>query len=460
MCSKAYCLRIFRAISMLLTCGVAAALRPIAMKVARFPARCRPADSPSRAVPVKAVMNETTLMPAIGRRPSIAILVLISAVNPLAMNIYLPSLPALVDVFDTTLAKVQLTVSLYLAAVAVAQIVIGPLSDKVGRRPVLLWGLVVFVAGSLICALSPSIGVFLAGRVLQAAGGCTGIVLGRAIVRDLYDRKQSASMIGYVTMGLAVAPMVGPAIGGIIDPAFGWAASSVLVAAVGTLVLAAAFVNLHETNRLRMGGGFGALVRSYGQLLALPVFWAYALTAAFTSCVFFAFVGGGPFIASEILNMSPTQIGFYFMPVAAGYIIGNWLSGRYSGTAGVARMILYGNILLFFAILSIGVFFGLGLLHPLSLFGPVFFVGLANGICLPSSIAGAVSVRPDLAGAASGLSGSLQIGFGAVTSALVGWLLSGVLWAGTVWPLVLVMAVACALTLICGFWARIADMEL
>ncbi len=404
-------------------------------------------------------MNDTMLTPDLDRRPSIAILVLVSAVNPLALNIYLPSLPTLVGVFDTTMAKVQLTLSLFLAAVAIAQIVIGPLSDRIGRRPVLLWGLVIFIAGSLICAFSASITTFLFGRILQATGGCTGIVLGRAIVRDLYDRKRSASMIGYVTMGLAVAPMVGPAIGGVIDPAFGWAASSVLMAIVGTLVLVAAFVNLHETNKLRRGGGFGGLARSYAELMSIPVFWAYALTAAFTSCVFFAFLGGGPFIASGLLNMSPAELGFYFMLVAGGYIIGNWLSGRYSGTVGVARMIFTGNILLLFAIASIGLFFALGLLHPLSLFGPVFFIGVANGICLPSSIAGAVSVRPDLAGAASGLSGSLQIGLGAITTALVGWLLSGVLWPGTVWPLVMVMAVACLATLASGLWARIADPE-
>lgn len=404
-------------------------------------------------------MKQDVLTPATARRPSIAILVAISAVNPLAMNIYLPSMPRLVDFFATTMSEVQLTLSLYLAAVALAQIAIGPLSDRFGRRPVLLWGLGIFLAGSIICVFAQSISVFLVGRILQAAGGCAGIVLGRAIVRDLFDRRRAASMIGYVTMGMAVAPMVGPAIGGVLDQAFGVVAISIFVTAIGLAVTLAAVVNLHETNHYRMSGGVGELFRNFGTLMRIPAFWAYALTAAFTSITFFAFLGGGPFIASELLDMSPSEYGLYFMLVAAGYIVGNWFSGRYASSAGVLRMITSGNLMLLAAIAAIAAFFAAGYIHPLSLFGPIFFVGIANGICLPSSIAGAVSVRPDLAGAASGLAGSMQIGFGAIASALVGWLLSGVLWPGTIWPLVLIMALACVATLISGFATKITDPE-
>lgn len=392
------------------------------------------------------------------RRPSIALLVAVSAVNPLALNIYLPSMPTLVGILGTTAGMVQLTLSLYLAAVAVAQIGIGPLSDRHGRRPVLLWGLGIFVMGSAVCAVADTIEVMLVGRVLQAVGGCAGIVLGRAIVRDLYDRSQAASMIGYVTMGLAVAPMVGPVLGGTLDENFGWRTSSYLMVVLGILVFAWSWFELHETNHNRIsGGGLGGLARSYAALVRSPVFVSYAMTSAFTSAVFFSFLGGAPFIAAELLHMTPSTYGLYFMLVAAGYMVGNWISGRFSARIGIGRMITSGNTVLALAVSAIALFFWNDLLHPLSLFGPMFIVGLGNGMSLPNAIAGAVSVRPDLAGAASGLTGSMQIGAGAIASALSGWLLSGVLWPGTIWPLVLVMAVACVVAVLAGIAARVLE---
>ncbi|MAA99887.1 MAG: MFS transporter permease [Stappia sp.] len=392
------------------------------------------------------------------RRPTIALLVAVSAVNPLALNIYLPSMPSLAGVFDTSAGVVQLILSLYLAAVAVAQIAIGPLSDRHGRRPVLVWGLGIFVIGSLVCALADTISVMIAGRVLQAVGGCAGIVLGRAIVRDLYDRSQAASMIGYVTMGLAVAPMIGPAIGGLLHEQFGWRTNSWLMLVAGLAVFAWAYFELHETNHARVReGGLRGLARTYAVLLRSPLFLAYATTAAFTSGVFFTFLGGAPFVSVKLLDMTPSEYGFYFMMVAGGYIVGNWLSGRFSARVGLGRMINAGNVTVVIAVGAIAASFGLGYIHPLSLFLPMFLVGIGNGMTLPNAIAGAVSVRPDLAGAASGFSGSLQIGAGAVASALCGWLLSGVLWPGTIWPMVLVMASSCVVTVIAGIAARILE---
>ncbi|WP_425087575.1 multidrug effflux MFS transporter [Stappia sp.] len=394
------------------------------------------------------------------RRPSLPLLVAVSSVSPLALNIYLPSLPVLVDVFGTTAAMVQLSLSLYLAAIAIAQIGIGPLSDRYGRRPVLLWGLGVFLLGSLTCAAATSIEVMLAGRMLQAAGGCAGIVLGRAIVRDLFDRRQSASMIGYVTMGMAVAPMIGPAIGGVLDETFGWRSSSYLMIALGALVLAWAWAELHETNHSRAsGGGVCGLVRSYSALSRSQLFWAYTLTSAFTSAVFFSFLGGAPFLAARLFDMSPSAYGLYFIMVAAGYMVGNGISGRFSERLGISRMIFGGNCVLICAVSAIAATFALGFVHPLSLFAPMFVVGIGNGMSLPNAIAGSVSVRPDLAGAASGLTGSLQIGAGAVASALTGWLLSGVLWPGTVWSLILVMALACAGAVTFGTIARRLELR-
>ncbi len=147
----------------------------------------------------------------------IALLIAVSAVSPLGINMYLPSMPGMARTFDVEFATIQLTLSLYLAAMACGQLIIGSLSDRFGRRPMLLIGLLVFVLGSLVCLIAQNVGILIFGRVVQAIGGCAGITLSRAIVQDLYRRNQVASMIGYVTMGMAVAPMIAPTIGGVLE---------------------------------------------------------------------------------------------------------------------------------------------------------------------------------------------------------------------------------------------------
>ena len=398
-------------------------------------------------------MNAVVEAPAI-RRPSLALLVFVSAVNPLAINMFMPSMPRMTAIFGTTYATVQLTLSLYLATVAVAQSVIGPLSDRFGRRPILLGGMVVFVVGSAVALFAPTIEVLLVGRVLQGAGGCAGLVLARAIVRDLYDRDQAASMIGYVTMGMAVAPMVAPAFGGFLEEWVGWQGSFVVMLATGVVALAWSFPSLHETNRTRgRKGPFGSFLRDWAALLRLPLFWAYSGSAAFGSAVFFAFLGGAPLVTAEIMHASPLDYGLYFILVSIGYMAGNYITGRFAARVGVATMIMTGNTCQLVAVLMMAAFFSAGTLHPLALFGPMMLVGLANGLTLPSAIAGAVSIRPDLAGAASGLGGTIQTGVGAISSSLAGALLVTVM-PGTVWALVWLMLAAAVLAVTCGLSVR------
>lgn len=379
------------------------------------------------------------LDPAFARRPSIAILIAISAISPLGINMYLPSMPGMAASLGVDFSAVQLTLSLYLAAVALAQLVVGPLSDSFGRRPVLMGGLALFIAGSLICALAPGIEVLLFGRVVQAAGGCAGIVLGRAIVRDLYDRNEAASMIGYVTMGMAVAPMLAPSVGGLLDTAYGWRSSFFFLILTGSAILAASALQLHETNpRVARDTPRERLVSSYASLARSRAFWGYALTTSFSSAVFFAFLAGASFVTITLMGQSSSVFGFYMGSVAAGYILGNFLSGRFAGRVGAKPMMLAGLVLALASLSLMAGLFAAGLFHPIVLFAPMFLVGAANGIVLPSGFAGAVSVRPDLAGAASGLAGSLQIGMGALVTPILGALLGQ-----TVWPLIAVM-IACA----------------
>lgn len=376
------------------------------------------------------------------RPPSLWILIAISTISPLSMNIYLPSMAGMVTAFDTTTGMVQLTMSLFLVSIAVSTIVLGPLSDRFGRRPVVLWGMVLYVVSSVLCLLAPTIEALIAARVLQALGGCTGIVLSRAIIRDLYERDKAASMIGYVTMGLAIGPMLAPVVGGLLDQFYGWQGGFYTMPILGIAVLGVAWYNLHETNFKRSpGGGLGLLWQNMCTVMREPVFWAFSLVVGFTSSVYFAFLGGAPFIAGNILGMPPSEMGFYFTFIAVGYIIGNFISGRIAERIGVFPMIVFGSVLPAIAVAAVALVLILDIGYPLALFVPMFFVGLGNGICLPSAVSGAVSAKADLAGAASGLAGSIQIGSGAISSALVAWMLSDTMWPTTAWPMVGTMIV-------------------
>jgi DHA1 family bicyclomycin/chloramphenicol resistance-like MFS transporter len=376
----------------------------------------------------------------------IGLLIAVAAVSPLGINMYLPSMPSMARSLGVDFTTIQLTLSLYLAAMAVGQLIIGPLSDRFGRRPVLLIGLSIFVMGSLICLTAQNVGLLIVGRVVQAVGGCAGITLSRAIVRDLYGRNQVASMIGYVTMGMAVAPMIAPTVGGVLETFYGWRASFAFLIAFGGLALLLASWQLHETNHNRGSADSPRqLLLSYGSLFRSRLFWGYALTTGFVSAVFFAFLAGAPYVMIELLGRSPAEYGLYFAIVPSGYILGNFVTGRFAGRMGPNRMILTGTLMMLTSVATMAAVFATGFMHPIALFGPMFFIGAGNGLVLPSGIAGAVSVKPEFAGGAAGLSGSLQIGFGALVAPVVGAILDT-----TVWPLIAIMSV-CSLLAIISF---------
>ena len=353
--------------------------------------------------------------------PHLVTLVIASILAALNMNFFLPSMPNMARTFGADYAVIQIAVTGYLAATAVLQLIIGPLSDRYGRRPVLLWAIVLFVLASLGCALAPTLELFLACRVAQSAV-VSGMVLSRAIVRDIHGPAQSASMIGYVTMGMALAPMFGPTIGGLVDELLGWRTGFFGIAGLGVLVGLLVWADLGETNRSR-AASFGAQFRSYPALIGSSRFWGYALMTAFASGAFFAFLGGGPYVATYVLNLTPAELGLYFSLIALGYMMGNFFSGRFSGRFGIARMMTVGAVTAASGTALSLALFAAGLVHPLSFFGPILLVGLGNGLALPSAMAGMLSVRPQLAGSASGLGGALMIGGGAGLAALSGALL-------------------------------------
>ena len=384
--------------------------------------------------------------------PHVATLVILSILSALNMNFFLPSLPNMAASFGADYALMQLAVSGYLAATAVLQLVLGPLSDLLGRRPVLLWAVALFVLASVGCAMAPTLEIFLACRVAQA-GIVSGLVLSRAVVRDMHGPERSASLIGYVTAGMALAPMIGPTVGGLLDEFFGWRTGFYGIAGLGVLVGALVWADLGETH-LSRAASFGAQFRAYPELVGSRRFWGYALMAAFASGAFFAFLGGGPYVATEVLRMTPAELGLYFALIAIGYMIGNVLSGRFAARAGIGRMMLTGALTSVTGMaITLGLF-GAGLVHPLSFFGPILLVGLGNGLALPSANAGMLSVRPHLAGSASGLGGALMIGGGAGLAALSGALLGPGRGAE---PLLWVMFAAACMGLVTTLWVLLAE---
>ena len=353
--------------------------------------------------------------------PHIATLILVAGLPALSMNVFLPSLPHMAEWFATDYGVMQLSVSLYLAMTAVLQLAIGPISDRFGRRPVVLGSLVLFLIATVGCLYAPTIEVFLAFRMLQASVA-VGFALSRAVVRDMVPGARAASMIGYVTMGMSVVPMIGPAIGGALDEAFGWQSNFWILLALGVVVLVLVQRDLGETAQ-GPRESFRAQLAEWPELFGSPRFWGYVGAAMFASGAFFAYLGGAPFVGSEVFGLPPAALGLYFGAPALGYFLGNWISGRFSVEVGVDRMILWGSVLTAAGLATALVLTVAGVHSPVTFFGFMTFVGLGNGMVLPNANAGMLSVRPHLAGTASGLGGAFMIGGGAGLSAWAGALL-------------------------------------
>ncbi|MFM2391184.1 MAG: hypothetical protein RLZZ437_2739 [Pseudomonadota bacterium] len=379
--------------------------------------------------------------------PHIATLILIAGLAALSLNIFLPSLPDMARHFGVDYGLMQLSVSAYLAMTAVLQLVIGPISDRFGRRPVLLGAIAIFILATIGAILAPNFAVFLTCRMTQAVIA-SGFVLGRAVVRDIVPANQAASMIGYVTMGMSIVPMIGPLIGGTLDAAFGWQATFWVLAAGGAIMLAMVWADQGETATQR-SASFAAQFRAYPNLLTSQRFWGYCLAAATASGAFFAFLGGAPYVGTTYFSMDSATLGFYFAAPAIGYMTGNFLSGRFATRVGGNRMAMAGAVVTTAGLALLAVLAAVGLAGPNVFFGLVITVGLGNGIMLPSANAGMLSVRPELAGSAAGLGGAITIGGGAALSVLAGLVLTPT--SGPL-PLVLIMLASSAASILCVLW--------
>lgn len=353
--------------------------------------------------------------------PHLATLVIMTAMSVLTLNMFLPALPGIAASFDTDYAIANLAIAGYLGITAFVQLIAGPLSDRFGRRPILLGAMVIFVVASIGCTLATEIWTFLAFRMLQSAV-VTGSVLSSAIVRDMVSKDKTASLLGYISMAMAIAPMIAPVIGGILEQLFGWRSNFWAYVGFGVIALALVWADVGETNP-RKSNSMKAQIRTYPALLTAPLFWGNALAPAFGVGAFFSFLAGAPTIAPAVFGISTPVLGLYLGSITAGFATGSFLSGRYATRVRITSIMLSGRLIACAAlIIALGLSW-MGVETQAAFFGPILFVGMANGLTTPGAFAGVVSVRPDLAGSASGLVGALTLGTGAILTSLTGSLL-------------------------------------
>jgi DHA1 family bicyclomycin/chloramphenicol resistance-like MFS transporter len=362
--------------------------------------------------------------------PSTHVLLLLigmTSIGPLALNILIPALPGIAQTMHTDFQTVQLLLSVYLVGLAVSQLVLGALSDRFGRRPVLIAGIGIAAASSLAAMFAAGIDALVVARTIQAFGASSGMVISRAIIRDLYRRDRAAAMIAWVTMVIMVVPMIVPPLGGFLETSLGWPSIFACMAVFSAVLLVWIVIALPETLQARSStGGLSAFRNDARALLSDPTFLGYVLCCALSSSLFFAFLGGAPYVLVTQMGKTSFELGLWFTTGALGYMIGNYYAARLSVRMHADRMVAIGVALGLvgsgLAVLLVGLVPQWG---PATIFIPQLIIALANGLLLPNAIAGAISVRPQAAGTASGITGSLQMAVGALSAQLVSFVLEG-----------------------------------
>jgi MFS transporter, DHA1 family, multidrug resistance protein len=361
------------------------------------------------------------------RGPVAALLTAVVAIGSLSIDMALPSLPDTAQALGTSAATVQLTVTLFLAGFAVAQLVHGPLSDRVGRRRVLLGGLLVYVVGGLACWAAPSARLLIAGRLLQALGAGSGPVVGRAVIRDLYEPAQAARVLGYMGTAMALTPILAPIVGGVVHVAFGWRAVYLTLATFGAAFLGLASLLVPETNRRRDPDALrpGHLATNAADLVRDPAFLGYTLVVALMFGGQFAFISGSAFVLIEVLRVPPDVYGLCFGLVAFGIMTGSFLAARLTARAGIDRLITAATALGAAAGCVMAVLAWSGVWTVPAVIGPMYAFAVGVGIVLPTAIAGAIGPFPRTAGLASAVLGFLQLTAAAAYGIVVGRLYDG-----------------------------------
>jgi DHA1 family bicyclomycin/chloramphenicol resistance-like MFS transporter len=356
------------------------------------------------------------------------LLILLTAIGPSSFQIFLPSLPAIRAGFDVAPGTAQLALSLSMLGIAAATLAYGGLSDRYGRRPVLLGGMALLVGGSLLCAAAQSIEALIAGRVVQAAGGASGMVLSRAIVVDVYGRERAGRVLAGLLAAMMVAPLLATPLGGLLNDLIGWRANFLTIGAAGAATLFLVWRALPETLPREAAGGRRAsagLFAGYRRLLASRCFNGFAFQGAFAMAAFTAFTTAAPYALTGSLGLSATEVGLSFVAVSIGFGAGSLGATRLPDSVRLSRRALVGSAV-GFAALAAGLALALtGVWTVWALIAPAALFALATGVTMPASQAGAMGAVPELSGTASGLSGFLGTAVAAAATQVVGSLSDG-----------------------------------
>jgi DHA1 family bicyclomycin/chloramphenicol resistance-like MFS transporter len=385
--------------------------------------------------------------------PVTVLLTALVALGPISTDLYLPSLPSLARYFAVGVDDIQLTLSVFLVGLATAQLVYGPLSDRFGRRPVLLVGLAIYVVASVVCMLAPSVRVLVVARFVQAVGACVGPVLGRAVVRDVYGREGAARVLAYMSAAMALAPAIGPILGGFLEEWFGWRINFLVLVLYGSGGLVLAWRILPETNKAPdlQAAQPVRIILGYRGFLNHRAYVGYVLCCAFAYSGIFAFISGSSYVLQEVVGLGPIGFGLCFAGVVIGYIIGTMVAGRLSRQLGIDRLIavgagigVAGGALLL--VLALAVPAHGALAGALLIVGPMLVFMIGVGLVLPNAIAGAIGPFPRAAGAASAL-----LGFTQMTAAAAIGIAVAALYDGTAIPMTATIAVV-AVGVLLAFW--------
>lgn len=377
-----------------------------------------------------------------------ALLTALVAIAPLSTDMYLPAMPALAAYFGASTAEVQLTLSVYLVGFACAQLILGPLSDRFGRRPVMIGGIFLFTAASVACAMAGSITVLILARFVQAIGACAGAAVGRAVVRDIHDTKDAARLLAHMGTAMATAPLVAPLIGGQLTTRFGWQTNFIALMIIGIVLLGLTVLRLPETIRHANPSALSPqrMITNYWTLLKNASFQRFALTNAFSFAGLFAFISGSSFVLITRFAMTPETFGFAFGVVVMGYMMGAQAAARLLKFMTYERLIGIGGRI---GLIAGGAGVLMAAFFPstiASVIAPIFFYAVSVGFIMPNSMAGAIGPFPHMAGTASALLGFTQMALSAFMGLMV-----GVLFDGTQMPM---MAVICTTGTLAWLFSR------